>query len=56
MVWADHFDGADDQFLTFQDEIVGRIVAAMVESVDRQSHRRSRHARTDSLSAYELFL
>ena len=56
VIWADHFDGADDEFFTFQDEIVGRIVAALVESVDRQSHRRSRHAGTDSLSAYELFL
>ena len=56
VVWADHFDGADDQLFAFQDEIVGRIVAALVESVDRQSHRRSRHSGTGSLSAYELFL
>jgi TolB-like protein len=57
VIWADHFDGADDQLFAFQDEIVARIVAALVESVDRQSHRRSRrHSGTDSLSAYELFL
>ena len=56
VVWADHFDGADEQFFAFQDEIVGRIVAALVESVDRQSHRRARHSGTGSLSAYELFL
>lgn len=56
VVWADHFDGADDQLFAFQDEIVGRIVAALVESVDRQSHRRARHSGTESLSAYELFL
>ena len=56
VVWADHFDGADDQLFAFQDEIVGRIVAALVDSVDRQSQRRSRHSGTDSLSAYELFL
>jgi adenylate cyclase len=56
VIWADHFDGADDEFFTFQDEIVARIVAALVESVDRQSHRRARHSGTDSLSAYELFL
>jgi adenylate cyclase len=56
VVWADHFDGADDQLFTFQDEIVARIVAALVDSVDRQSHRRARHSGTDSLSAYELFL
>ena len=35
---------------------MGRIVAALVESVDRQSHRRARHSGTKSLSAYELFL
>jgi TolB-like protein len=56
VVWADHFDGAEDQLFSFQDEIVGRIVAALVDSVDRQSHRRMRHSGTDSLSAYELFL
>lgn len=56
VVWADHFDGADDQLFTFQDEIVGRIVAALVDSVDRQSQRRLRYSGTDSLSAYELFL
>ncbi len=56
VVWADHFDGADDQLFAFQDEIVGRIVAALVDSVDRHSHRRARHSGTDSLSAYELFL
>ncbi len=56
VIWADHFDGADDQLFAFQDEIVGRVVAALVESVDRQSQRRSRLSGTDSLSAYELFL
>lgn len=56
MVWADHFDGPDDQLFTFQDEIVARIVAALVDSVDRESHRRARHSGTDSLNAYELFL
>ena len=56
VVWADHFDGADDQLFTFQDEIVGRIVAALVDSVDRLSQRRLRYSGTDSLSAYELFL
>jgi TolB-like protein len=56
IIWADHFDGADDQLFAFQDEMVARIVAALVESVDRQVHRRARHSGTDSLSAYELFL
>ena len=56
VVWADRFDGAEDQFFTFQDEIVARIVAALVESVDRQSHQHARHGGTESLSAYELFL
>ena len=56
VVWADRFDGADGQFFAFQDEIVARIVAALVESVDRQSHQHARHSGTDSLSAYELFL
>ena len=56
VVWADHYDGAEAQLFSFQDEIVGRIVAALVDSVDRQSHRRMRHSGTDSLSAYELFL
>ena len=56
VVWADRFDGPDEQLFAFQDEIVGRIVAALVDSVDRQSHRRARHSGTDSLSAYELFL
>lgn len=56
MVWADSFDGADDQFFTAQDEIVARIVAALVDSVDRQSQQQMRHSGTDSLSAYELFL
>jgi TolB-like protein len=56
VIWADHFDGVDDQLFAFQDEIAGRIVAALVESVDRQSQRRTRHSGTDSLSAYELFL
>ncbi len=56
VIWADHFDGADDQLFTFQDEIVGQIVAALVASVDRQSHRRARHSGTESLGAYELYL
>lgn len=56
VVWADSFDGPDDQLFAFQDQIVARIVAALVESVDRQSHRRARHSGTGSLSAYELFL
>ena len=56
IIWADHFDGADDQLFAFQDEIVARIVAALVESVDRQIHRRARHSGTDNFSAYELFL
>jgi adenylate cyclase len=56
VVWADHFDGAEEQLFSVQDEIVGRIVAALVDSVDRQSHRRTRLSGTDSLSAYELFL
>ncbi len=56
VIWADRFDGADDQLFDFQDEIVAHIVAALVDSVDRQSHRRARHSGTDSLSAYELFL
>ena len=56
VLWAEQYDGPDDQLFAFQDEIVGRIVAALVESVDRQGHRRARHSRPDSLSAYELFL
>ncbi len=56
VIWADHFDVAENQFVAFQDELVGRIVAALVDSVDRQSEQRPRHGGTDSLSAYELFL
>jgi adenylate cyclase len=56
VIWADQYDGPDEQLFAFQDEIVGRTVAAVVQSVDRQSHQRSRHSRTESLSAYELFL
>ena len=56
VIWAEQYDGSDDQLFAFQDEIVGRIVAALVESVDRQSHRRSRQNTTENLTAYELFL
>ena len=56
VAWADRFDGADDQFFAFQDEIVARIVATLVDSVDRQSHQQPRRGGTDSLSAYGLFL
>ena len=35
---------------------MARIVAALVDSVDRQSHQQPRRGGTDSLSAYGLFL
>ncbi len=55
-IWADRFEGDLRDIFALQDEIMGRIVSAVEESVRDAEIRRARAKPTDSLTAYDLYL
>jgi TolB-like protein len=55
-VWADRFEGADEDVFDLQDRLTERIVGAIEPSVRRAEIERARRKRPDSLDAYDLYL
>jgi TolB-like protein len=55
-VWADMFNGADDEIFDLQDRLVEQIVGVVEPSIRRAEIERARRKRPASLDAYELYL
>jgi TolB-like protein/DNA-binding SARP family transcriptional activator len=55
-LWADRYESNLGEIFALQDEITGRIVAAVELNVQTAEIRRARAKPTDSLTAYDLYL
>jgi TolB-like protein/DNA-binding SARP family transcriptional activator len=55
-VWADRYEGDMGNIFALQDEITGRIVAAVESSVQAAEVKRTYAKPTESLTAYDLYL
>lgn len=55
-LWADRFDGAQDDVFDLQDQITAGVVAAIEPSVRQAEIERARQKRPDNLDAYDLYL
>jgi adenylate cyclase len=55
-LWAERYDGDLRDIFALQDEITGRIVSAVEETVRNAEIRRARAKPTESLTAYDLYL
>jgi TolB-like protein/Flp pilus assembly protein TadD len=55
-IWAEHYDGANDDIFEFQDRIAASIVATIEPRVYEAEAARVRHKPTDSLDAYDCLL
>ncbi len=55
-LWADRFAASADTVLTFQDELVERIVATVAGRIEDSSIEAVRRARPDSADAFDRFL
>ena len=56
VLWAQRFDGADDQIFALQDEITGRVVNMLAPQVRELELRRSLRRRPENLLAYDCLL
>ena len=56
VLWADRFDRPAGDIFSLQDEIIGSIVATLVDTVDRETFVKSHRKPPATLDAYELFL
>jgi TolB-like protein/class 3 adenylate cyclase len=55
-LWADHFDGILEDIFDLQDQITGRVVAAIAPRVQQAELERSSRKPTESLAAYDYYL
>jgi adenylate cyclase len=55
-IWAERYDGNLDDVFALQDEITASVVAAVEPTVTAKEIERAKQKRTDSLSAYDLYL
>jgi adenylate cyclase len=55
-IWADRFDGAYDDIFDLQDLVTTRVVGAITPKLEEAEIQRTRHAETDALNAYDLYL
>jgi adenylate cyclase len=55
-IWADRWDGSDEDVFDLQDRITQRVVAAIEPSIQTREIERNRTKPTDSLEAYDLYL
>ena len=55
-IWAEHYDGIDDDLFTFQDQIASSISAAIGPQVQEAEIARVRDRPTESFSAYDCVL
>ena len=55
-LWADKFDGELSDIFDVQDEIVTRVVGAIVPQLERAEIQRAKQRPTDDLAAYDLYL
>lgn len=55
-LWADRFDGALEDIFDLQDQVTGRVVAAIAPRVTQAEVERARHKPTESLTAYDYCL
>lgn len=55
-LWADRYDGALDDVLTFQDKIIESIIASLPLHLDVAQRKRSKAAETDNPQAFDAFL
>ncbi|MEJ1933119.1 tetratricopeptide repeat protein [Nostoc sp. NIES-2111] len=55
-VWADMFEGADNEVFDVHDEIIEHIVGVVEPSIRRAEIERARNMRPTSLDAYALYL
>jgi adenylate cyclase len=55
-IWADRWDGSDEDVFDLQDRITQRVVAAIEPSIQTREIERNRAKPTGSLEAYDLYL
>ena len=55
-IWADRFDGAEEDIFDLQDNVTESVVGAIEPTLRKAEIERSRRKRPESLAAYDLFL
>jgi TolB-like protein len=55
-LWADRFDGDVADIFELQDQIVTRVVGAIAPQLEKAEIERAKHAATEDLAAYDLYL
>jgi adenylate cyclase len=55
-IWADRWDGTDEDVFDLQDRITQRVVSAIEPNIQTHEIERNRSKPTDSLEAYDLYL
>lgn len=55
-LWADRFDGTMEDVFDLQDEVTGKVIAAIAPSVEQAEVERARRKPTTNLSAYDCYL
>jgi TolB-like protein/Flp pilus assembly protein TadD len=55
-LWADNFDGKPVDIFRFQDELIARVVGALLPNLQSAEFERARRKPPESLDAYDLYL
>jgi hypothetical protein len=55
-LWADRFDGALEDIFELQDQVTGRVVAAIAPRLTQAETERAKRKPVRSLDAYDCFL
>ncbi len=55
-LWADRFDGAIEDVFDLQDEVTGKVIAAIAPGVEQAEIERARRKPTANLGAYDCYL
>ena len=55
-IWADRFEGIQDDIFALQDRMAEHVVGAIAPSLERAEIERAKREPTESLSAYDCFL
>ncbi|PZQ97798.1 MAG: hypothetical protein DI533_11605 [Cereibacter sphaeroides] len=55
-IWAERFDGAAEEILEIQDEVIQRLVATIVGRIEEATTVTSRRKRPESAAAFDLLL
>jgi TolB-like protein len=55
-LWADRFDGAQQEIFRLQDKVTANVVGAIFPKLERAEIERAKHKPTENLDAYDYYL